>query len=114
MKLKILKNHFFQKLKEKVNKLFENENLTFLGKIYIMAAYILYIDTIALICFGFIKGILNFIIAFLKVETVLSFGYVMVPLLVIFIATFLAIMCLTVAEAVEYADEGESLFEKEE
>lgn len=104
-KEKLKKKSIFMKLKEKVDAIFENSKLTFLGKIFMITIYTI-ISTIAcMIPIEIVEQV--FKLANLKV----GFGFIKGMLLTLFIISFLATLILIGAEILNQADNDCSILE---
>lgn len=99
------KKSIFGKLKEKVDSIFANSQLTFLGKIFIITVFTIVSTIACMIPVEIIEQI--FKLANLSVR----FGFIKGMLLAVFIVSFLVALILIVAEVVNKADDEYSILE---
>ena len=108
---KIKKPSFIQKLKNKMDSLFESDRLTFLGKIFMLDLYATVLSAIGIVVVSIIKSVTLVAFTLLEVTpiSVLSgaTGFVWVT----FILSFLAAIIIAFSEGYSLSENGESVLE---
>ena len=108
---KVKKPSFMQKLKSKMDSLFESDRLTFLGKIFMLDLYATVLSAIGIVVVSIIKSVTLVAFTLLEVTpiSVLSgaTGFVWVT----FILSFLAAIIIAFSEGYSLSENGESVLE---
>lgn len=108
---KVKKPSFMQKLKSKMDSLFESDRLTFLGKIFMLDLYATVLSAIGIVVVSIIKSVTLVAFTLLGVTpiSVLSgaTGFVWVT----FILSFLAAIIIAFSEGYSLSENGESVLE---
>lgn len=108
---KVKKPSFMQKLKSKMDSLFESDRLTFLGKIFMLDLYATVLSAIGIVVVSIIKSVTLVAFTLLEVTpiSVLSgaTGFVWVT----FILSFLAAIIIAFSEGYSLNENGESVLE---
>ena len=108
---KIKKPSFMQKLKSKMDSLFESDRLTFLGKIFMLDLYATILSAIGIVAVSIIKSVTLVAFTLLEVTpiSVLSgaTGFVWVT----FILSFLTAIIISCVEGYSLSENGESVLE---
>lgn len=108
---KVKKPSFMQKLKTKMDSLFESDRLTFLGKIFMLDLYATVLSAIGIVVVSIIKSVTLVAFTLLEVTpiSVLSgaTGFVWVT----FILSFLAAIIIAFSEGYSLSENGESVLE---
>lgn len=108
---KVKKPSFMQKLKSKMDSLFESDRLTFLGKIFMLDLYATILSAIGIVVVSIIKSVTLVAFTLLEVTpiSVLSgaTGFVWVT----FILSFLAAIIIAFSEGYSLSENGESVLE---
>lgn len=110
-KPKVKKPSFMQKLKSKMDSLFESDRLTFLGKIFMLDLYATVLSAIGIVVVSIVKSVTLVAFTLLEVTpiSVLSgaTGFVWVT----FILSFLAAIIIAFSEGYSLSENGESILE---
>lgn len=108
---KVKKPSFMQKLKSKMDSLFESDRLTFLGKIFMLDLYATILSAIGIVVVSIIKSVTLVAFTLLGITpiSVLSgaTGFVWVT----FILSFLAAIIIAFSEGYSLSENGESVLE---
>jgi len=104
---------FIQKIKDKINKMFDSDNLTFLGKIFCLLNIILLFDNILMIIFSVLQGIANYVLKILNLESNFGFPYIWGVMIAILAVGLLFDLIIIVIEAVQKYAMDPSILEKE-
>ena len=103
---------FIQKIKDKINKMFDSDNLTFLGKIFCLLNIILLFNVISMAIFSVLQGIANYALKILNLESNFGFPFiwgVMIATLVVGLILDIILICI---ESVAQSG-GDSVLSKE-
>lgn len=103
---------FIQKIKDKINKMFSESELTFLGKIFCLLNIILLFNVISMAIFSVLQGIANYVLKILNLESNFDFPFiwgVMIATLVVGLILDIILICM---EAFEQSS-GDSVLSKE-
>lgn len=95
---------FFQKIKEKIDNIFSETNLTFLGKIYVLGIICFGIEAGLMMAVSFIQGIFNFIIKICGKEAILKFPEFWTLSTCTLIPIGIMIVIITIVELVGLSD----------
>ena len=105
---------FIKKLKTKIDELFKSDNLTFLGKIFMLTIYVVVLSVIGIGCFSLLNSSINVFLFIYGLKEVSCFLSINICLWLIFIFSFITAICLIAAEAFTISNGEVSLFEKED
>lgn len=109
-KEKKVKKSFFLKLKEKVDKIFENENLTFIGKILMICIYVVPLSIIAITPIEVIEKFVNVCLFYAPNATYsISFSIIKGMIIALFVIALVTIFSISIVEAINCTVEEQSI-----
>ena len=107
------KPNFLIKLKAKVDEVFKNDNLTFIGQIFMLLIYNVIITISILIGWGVFSSLVECLLAVSKIDFKMSLGPASLLLVLGCVLSFAAVVCLIIYELNSLDENGESVLIKE-
>lgn len=108
---KVKKPSFMQKLKSKMDSLFESDRLTFLGKIFMLDLYATVLSAIGIVVVSIIKSVTLVAFTLLGVTPISILSGATGFVWVTFILSFLAAIIIAFSEGYSLSENGESVLE---
>ena len=106
---------FFQKLKAKIDKLFESDSLTFIGKIFMLGLYVCALTGGSIVGVSVLKTIVNLALQVFNIRYADGiFTAACVLLWLLFIIALLVVIILAIIEAFVTAEGENSIMESKE
>lgn len=109
-------NHFYKKLKAKIDQLFKSIKLTFCGKLFILSLYTSVISSISICVISCVRSVFDTLLALAKISTteLNLFKEALAICLALFSISIFCVIGLALVEAISLACSEPSILEKED